>query len=88
MCSSNHILQTSVKKAINQVQRDIHYLFVLSFFIGDIVVGDTCKSDLQCTGSEHAGICHGGVCSCQNGYFRLNNSCYLSKQTEYRLLRL
>lgn len=67
----------------------IHCLHVIvrPFFIGNIVVGDSCESGLQCTGSEHSELCIDGVCICQKEYLEHNNSCYPSKQTEAIILR-
>lgn len=54
-----------------------NYVFANGYCLeGHIVIGNTCFSDLQCTGSENSGLCSSGVCSCRKGYFSYNYQCY------------
>ncbi|XP_065938806.1 uncharacterized protein [Magallana gigas] len=42
----------------------------------NIKVNESCVSDKQCTGTTFARNCSGGLCSCQDGFILLNNTCH------------
>lgn len=51
-------------------------LYALS---GNLTVGQTCKYDMQCTGTEYASVCNKGQCECQSEYIRNGTNCYPGK---------
>lgn len=51
-------------------------LFALS---GNLIVGHTCKNDMQCTGTEFASVCNNGRCGCQSRYIWNGTNCYPGK---------
>nr|XP_022296388.1 prion-like-(Q/N-rich) domain-bearing protein 25 isoform X1 [Crassostrea virginica] len=44
--------------------------------IANVYVGDTCSSNLQCTGTDFSGVCKNHVCHCLLGYLEMNRTCY------------
>ncbi|XP_078339761.1 prion-like-(Q/N-rich) domain-bearing protein 25 [Crassostrea virginica] len=41
----------------------------------NVRVGNACSSDLQCTGTDKAGVCSNGSCDCQMGYLHIYGMC-------------
>ena len=44
------------------------------------MLGESCEADIQCSGTDNAGICgKDGICSCSIGFLKLQQKCVESK---------
>lgn len=50
-------------------------------------IGGRCKSNLQCSGTEFADVCHHGVCVCRSGYIQIDRKCYQGKHFNVIIMR-
>ena len=51
-----------------------------TFDLANVHVGQMCSSDLQCTGTDNAGVCCNSVCQCRLGYLQIDGFCYQGNQ--------
>lgn len=51
------------------------------FLLDERNIGDECKISLQCTGTEHAGVCgKNHTCTCEEGFVRSKDGCLPGKR--------